>query len=134
MYTAIYPEKRGFVPYDRDQYLLYLNEQAVTYTPEEVIEGEEVSERTPIKGFSYTGELEDGGTLIKATFATYDAFVAGLIRKQYSADEVEALNSNMILAMRESENERAEEFTQRWEEFQSYREDCKEKARAVLNL
>lgn len=140
MYTANYPEKRTFEKFDNEHYMVYLNEEPVTYTltsslglanPDPETEADTVEE---INGFSYTGDQMDGGTLIPATEATYDAFVSGLIRVKYSADEVEAMQANMLEAVRDKKHPRAAEFTQRWEEFQDYREKCKENAKKVLNL
>lgn len=134
-YTVNYPQKRTFVPFDEEHYLLYLGETPVTYAaePAMIVEGEAVAPE-PVDGYSYSGTYPDGGTLIRATEATYDAFVSGLIRRRYSADEVEALQANMVETLVNPEHPRAEEFTQKWEEFQKYRDECKANAKAVLGL
>lgn len=134
-YTVNYPKKRTFVPFDKEHYLLYLDENPVTYAAEPalIVEGEAVAPE-PVDGYSYSGTYPDGGTLIRATEATYDAFVSGLIRRRYSADEVEALQANMVETLVNPEHPRAEEFTQKWEEFQKYRDECKANAKAVLGL
>lgn len=136
MYTINYSETRTFSQFDREQFLLYLGEKPVTYTPEVVAmatdEAAPIAE--PVDGFSYTGTHPDGGTLIRAKEATYDAFVSGLIRQRYSSDEVEALQANMVEALLDKENPRAVEFTQKWEEFQQYRNECKASAKKVLGL
>lgn len=134
-YTVNYPQKRTFVPFDEEHYLLYLGETPVTYAaePAMIVEGEAVAPE-PVDGYSYSGTYPDGGTLICATEATYDAFVSGLIRRRYSADEVEALQANMVETLVNPEHPRAEEFTQKWEEFQKYRDECKANAKAVLGM
>lgn len=134
-YTVNYPKKRTFVPFDKEHYLLYLGETPVTYAaePAMIAEGEAVAPE-PVDGYSYSGTYPDGGTLIRATEATYDAFVSGLIRRRYSADEVEALQANMVETLVSPKHPRAEEFTQKWEEFQKYRDECKANAKAVLGL
>lgn len=134
-YTVNYPKKRTFVPFDEEHYLLYLGETPVTYAAEPalIVEGEAVAPE-PVDGYSYSGTYPDGGTLIRATEATYDAFVSGLIRRRYSADEVEALQANMVETLVNPEHPRAEEFAQKWEEFQKYRDECKANAKAVLGM
>lgn len=136
MYTTNYPERKTFVSFDHEQFLLYLGETPVKYVPEtaKIADGENEVAPEPIDGFSYTGTHPDGGTLIKAKEATYEAFVSGLIRKRYSADEAEALQANMLETLVNKENPRAAEFTQKWEEFQEYRDECKASAKAVLGL
>lgn len=136
MYTTNYPERKTFVSFDHEQFLLYLGETPVTYVPEtaKIADGESEVAPEPVDGFSYTGTHPDGGTLIKAKEATYEAFVSGLIRKRYSADEAEALQANMLETLVNKENPRAAEFTQKWEEFQEYRDECKASAKAVLGL
>lgn len=138
MYTENYPkeERKTFEKYSKSEYLLYLNEQPVTYsltarTAEADGDVEIVDE--PVEGYSYTGNQPDGGMLIQATEATYDAFASGLIRLVYSADAVEAILSNKTLALDNPEHPRAAEFNDAWAKFQAYREGCKEKAEEVLN-
>ena len=135
-YTANYPEKRTFAPFDKEHYLLYLGETPVSYVPDvdlRIVAGTNESPE-PVEGFSYTGTYPDGGTLIEAKEATYEAFVSGLIRKRYSADEVEALQANMVETLVNPAHPRTEEFTQLWGEFQQYRDECKANAKAVLGL
>lgn len=135
-YTVNYPEKRTFAPFDKEQYLLYLGENPVTYVPDAptIAAGETRESLEPVEGYSYTGTYPDGGTLIEAKEATYEAFVSGLIRRRYSADEVEALQANMVETLVNPAHPRAEEFTQLWGEFQQYRDECKANAKAVLGL
>lgn len=136
MNTVNYLEKRTFAPFDKEHYLLYLGETPVTYVPETAMtaEGETAAAPESVVGYSYTGTYPDGGTLIRSSEATYDAFVSGLIRRRYSADEVEALQANMVETLVNPEHPRAEEFAQKWEEFQKYRDECKADAKAVLGL
>ena len=69
----------------------------------------------------------------EAREATYDEFVSGLIRTRYSASRVEAIQSNRMIAFVNPEHERASEFISEWDDFQSYREQCKEQANALIN-
>lgn len=125
MYKGIYAEKKTFSKFDNEHYLCYLNEQREEYSPEPV--------SAPILGYAYTGSMADGGTLIEAREATYDEFVSGLIRTRYSASRVEAIQSNRMIAFVNPEHERASEFISEWDDFQSYREQCKEQANALIN-
>ena len=78
-----------------------------------------------LPGFSYTGTQKDGSTLIQAESATYADFVSGLIRVRFSGDAVEAIHSNMIIAMSSPGHERALEFIAEHDEYQAYRNSCK---------
>jgi len=127
-FTENYPEKRAFEKYDKYRYALYLNEQAVDYTPLSSMESNEKL----VSGFSYTGTQPDGTTLIEASKATYANFVSGLIRSRYSSDAVEAINSNMILALQLPQSDRAVEFMLEHGAYQSCREACKAKVRLLF--
>lgn len=137
MNKQVYTERRTFSHYDAGRFMLYLNEQREEYIPQVSTPGEEPENKPvsdPVMGYSYEGEETDGGTLIEATAANYEAFVNGLIRKRYTQSEVEAIQSNMIVSMTEPEAERSAEFRQEWEAYQEYREVCKNNAKAILNL
>ena len=129
MYKGIYAEKKTFSKFDNEHYLCYLNEQREEYSPEPDARSGEVTE----PGYAYTGSMADGGTLIEAREATYDEFVSGLIRTRYSVSRVEAIQSNRMIAFVNPEHERASEFISEWDDFQSYREQCKEQADALIN-
>jgi len=132
MTTQIYKERKKFEKYDNEHYLLYLNERPANFIQSSgTQERETVPE--PVPGYSYTGTMPDGGTLIKASRASYEEFVAGLIRLKYTADAENAINANMILSLSDPTHERAEEFKAEWEIFQQYREECKENAKTVIS-
>lgn len=131
MYKGIYAEKKTFSKFDNEHYLCYLNEQREEYSPELDARSGEVTE--PVSGYAYTGEMVDGGTLVEAKEATYDEFVSGLIRVRYPASKVEAIQSNRMIAFVNPEHERAAEFISEWDDFQSYREQCKEQANTLIN-
>ena len=101
---AIYTERKTFVKYDDNHYLLYLNEEVLENHVSEGHGGE--PEPEPRVAYAYTGTCEDGGTLIEAADATYERFVSGLVRTRYSADRVEAITLNKL----GSDNERKAEF------------------------
>lgn len=88
--TASYKERKNFVIYDERHALLYLNEQPVEITDEET------GESTP--GYSYTGNMPDGGTLVEAEGVNddnrRDKFVAGLIGVSYDMNAQIAVLAN----------------------------------------
>lgn len=115
MYKQFYTQKKTFSKYDKDHYLLYLNEKSATKVIED---GED-----PVTGYEYTGNFEDGGTMIKAKEATYDQFVSGLIRTRYSADQVEAI----LLNIQSNNPERMAEFENELNQLNAFRDECKKK-------
>lgn len=88
--TASYKERKNFVIYDERHALLYLNEQPAEITDEET------GKSSP--GFSYTGNMPDGGTLVEAEGVNEtnlrDKFVAGLIGVSYDMDAQIAVLAN----------------------------------------
>lgn len=88
--TASYKERKQFEIYDGGHVLIYLNEQ-----PAE-IKNEETGESAP--GYSYTGNMPDGSTMVMATDVTdanrRDKFVAGLIGQYYDMDAQIAVLAN----------------------------------------
>ena len=88
--TASYTERKKFEIFDSGHVLLYLNEQPAEITNEETGES--------VPGYSYTGDMPDGGTMIKAAGVTdenrRDKFVAGLIGWHYDMDAQIAVLAN----------------------------------------
>lgn len=125
---AIYTERKTFVKYDDNHYLLYLNEEVLENHVPEGHGGE--SELEPCTAYAYTGTCEDGGTLIEAADATYERFVSGLVRARYSADRVEAITLNKL----GSDTARMAEFEAEFAELERYRSDCKMRVRALLGM
>ena len=112
MNTASYTERKNYVKYDEEHYLLYLNEESAEITSEE-------SDET-VDGYAYSGTEADGGTMIEASDVTDDnrraKFIAGLIGVEYDMDAQIA-----ILANGDDTDEHATEL----EEFAAYRASCK---------
>lgn len=125
-FRQIYTDRKTYNQFDNNHFLLYLNEEVIEdYTPE-VRDGESMLESCT--AYAYTGSEKDGGTLIEAQEATYDAFVSGLVRREYSADRVEAITLNKL----SSDNERKAEFDAEFSELEDYRNSCKAQARVIL--
>lgn len=67
----------------------------------------------------------------------YGAIVAALIREKYSADEVEAIMGNSLLLLSSADTISEDEATEKQSElttFQSYREQCKARAKELFSL
>ena len=100
MTTSFNPHRQSYMKYDNNHYLLFLNEQVAEQ--EDEFAGK-------ISGYTYTGTMKDGSTLIEATGVTAEnmrgKFIAGLIGIEYSKDDQIAL-----LANGEDTNEHAEEL------------------------
>lgn len=124
MYTANYTEKRTFEKYNDGQHLLYLNETPATFT----MPGHEQGEERELSGFSYTGDMEDGATIIDAKDVTDDnrrsKFIAGLIGKRYSIDAQIAMLSN---------GNDTPEHAAELQDFEAFRRGCKLKVDELLN-
>ena len=124
MKTVNHTERQKFSKYDDGHHLLYRNEQAVTFTPD----SENNDNADPIEGYSYTGDMEDGSTMIEATNITDEnrraKFIAGLIGARYPADAQIA-----ILANGTDTDEHARELA----EFNNYRQACKQEVDELLN-
>lgn len=122
MNTVSYIERKKYVRYDANSYLLYLNE-----APADVVD-EESGETA--RGYSYTGEETDGSTRISVDARTVTdenrrgKFVAGLIGRRYSIDDQIA-----ILANSDNTAEHAEELRT----FEAYRAECKRQVDELLN-
>ena len=136
MTTKNYEKKRTYEKYDEGHYMLYLNEQAVEYTPEH---GGGMTEQSAqpaqvVQGFAYTGDQPDGGTLIEAKSAGYGDFVAGLLRKQYTADDVEAVQANALIALKDKSNAKSAQYKAEFDDYNAFRAQCKSDAKKVLGL
>lgn len=90
MHTVSYIERKNFVKFDDEHYLLYLNEETAEVKNEETGES--------VQGYAYTGSHPDGGTLVEAKDVNDDnrraKFVAGLIGTEYDIDSQIAILAN----------------------------------------
>lgn len=120
MRTANYTDRKSFTKYNDEQHLLYLNEKTVSFTP---AEGQD-----EVAGYSYTGDMEDGSTIIEARNITdenrRDRYIAGLIGKRYSIDDQIALLAN---------GSNTPQHAQELKDFEAYRTECKKLVDELLN-
>jgi hypothetical protein len=116
MNTTNHAERQAFTRYDGEHHLLYLNEKPATFA----MPGSEEESGKEIEGFSYTGDMEDGSTIIEARDVTDDnrraKYIAGLIGKRYTLDAQIAILTNGADTERHAEELR---------EFEAHRATCK---------
>ena len=118
MTTQFNPQRQTYIKYDNSHYLLFLNEQEAEQTNEN---GDKV------KGYTYTGTMPDGSTLIEATGVTAEnmrgKFIAGLLGLEYSIDDQIALLAN---------GEDSEEHSKELTDFMKIRKEAKKNVDELL--
>ena len=118
MTTQFNLQRQTYIKYDNSHYLLFLNEQ-------EAEQEDEFSGK--ISGYTYTGTMPDGSTLIEATGVTAENMrgksIAGPIGIEYSKDDQTALRANGA-----GTNEHAEEL----EKFKAVRAAAKKAVDELL--
>lgn len=122
MNRAIYLDRRKFDKFDDNHFIVYLNEETIPEYVPEVMEGQ--PEPEPCMAYAYSGSEKDGGTIIEATSAQYDDFVAGLVRLKFSQNQVEAILCN--------QGDGNDEHLAEYNALQLYRKDCKAVAAELL--
>lgn len=122
MNRAIYLDRRKFDKFDDNHFIVYLNEETIPEYVPEVMEGQ--PEPEPCTAYAYSGSEKDGGTIIEATSAQYDDFVAGLVRLKFSQNQVEAILCN--------QGDGNDEHLAEYNALQLYRKDCKAVASELL--
>ena len=134
MFTKTYREKQTYSPFDSGLFLLFLEEQETEFMPEHNTPGGDDAPVEPVPGFSYTGTHESGGTLIRAGAATYGEFVSGLIGLRYSPSDETAVQTNLLIALKDKSNAKAAQYKSEFDEYNTYRAKCKEDAKKLLGL
>ena len=122
MNKAIYLDRRKFDKFDDNHFIVYLNEETIPEHIPEVMDGQ--PEPEPCMAYAYSGSEKDGGTIIEATSAQYDDFVAGLVRLKFSQNQVEAILCN--------QGDGDDEHLAEYNALQLYRKDCKTIAAELL--
>lgn len=124
MIKKIYLVRMNYVRYDGNHYLLYLHEKKIeNYQPDSNLPESEIEGET-VTAYSYEGSEPDGSVKIEATSASYNEFVAGLVRTKYSQSDVEAILCNHGDGNEEHETE--------YMTFQNWREQAKDIAKEIL--
>lgn len=122
MNRAIYLDRRKYDKFDDSHFIVYLNEETIPDYVPEVMEGQLQPEAC--SAYAYSGLEKDGGTIIEATSAQYDDFVAGLVRLKFSQNQVEAILCN--------QGDGNDEHLAEYNALQLYRKECKATASELL--
>ena len=125
MKTVNYQQRKTFEKYDNASYLLYLNEQRITFVPDNVYQQKEVP---GVNGYSYTGTTADGSTKIQAADVTDEnrrnKFIAGLVGVKYGIDAQIAILAN---------GTSTEKYISELADFEVYRVECKQQIDDLLS-
>ena len=123
MYTQTYTSPRTYLKFDKERYMVYLNEVIVPdYVEPHFYEGDEGYEPTPVTGYQYTGTERDGGTLIPCQSLNRNDLINGIIRSKYSQTEEDAIKTHQIQVLKEDMAEKADEYNEEWNEFNEFRQ------------
>lgn len=122
VFSVAYPRQMRPSKYDGAHFLCYLNEKPATYKPDETSES--------MEGYSYTGSMPDGGTLIECDEWNRDKLVNGIIRSKYLQTEEDAIKTHQIqllqakagMAGEPLTEEKTSEYMAEWAEFQAFRQ------------
>lgn len=125
MNKKYYLLRMSYVKYDDNHYLLYLNEKRVDDYHPDSAGSESAGDDKAVTAYSYEGDEPDGSTKIEAESASYNDFVAGIVRMKYSQNDVEAILCNHG----DGNADHAKEF----EDFQAWREQAKQWANEILD-
>lgn len=121
-FTVVYPHKMRFSQYDGTHFLVYLNETPAEYKPDE--------ESEAVPGFAYTGNIEDGGTLIECDALDRNKLINGIIRTRFMQTEEDAIKTHQIQLLQAKSGielgtvsaEKESEYAEEWAAFQNFRE------------
>lgn len=122
-HTAVYPQAQRPSRYDGAHFLCYLNESEAEYKPDEDSEA--------VPGIAYSGDLEDGGTLVECDEWNRDKLINGIIRTRYLQTEEDAIKTHQIQLLQseagieggEISEEKKAEYIQEWKDFQAFRQE-----------
>jgi hypothetical protein len=114
MYTICYLIKKTYQRYDSSHIICYLGEKAVTF--------KQTSDGEDMHGFSYTGPMPDGGTLIECDpdNISRDSFINAIISSKYK-DTENAIKTHQIELLKDSTIDKAAEYEAEWQEFNEFR-------------
>lgn len=114
---------RSFEKYDDTHFMVYLNEEVIPdYIPEV---REDQPTPAPITAYAYSGEENNGGTLIETTSCDRDSLINGIIRTRYSQSAEDAIKTHQIELLKVENHPKSEEYEQEWAEFSAVREMAK---------
>ncbi len=123
-FSAVYPRQMRPSKYDGAHFLCYLDEKPAAFKPDDSSEA--------VDGFSYTGTMPDGGTLVECDEWNRDKLINGVIRTRYLQTEEDALKTHQIQLLQaeagleggELSEEKKAEYIREWQEFQAFRQEA----------
>ena len=123
-FSAVYPRQMRPSKYDGAHFLCYLDEKPAAFKPDDSSE--------TVDGFSYTGTMPDGGTLVECDEWNRDKLINGIIRTKYLQTEEDALKTHQIQLLQaeagleggELTDEKKAEYIREWQEFQEFRQEA----------
>lgn len=123
-FSAVYPRQMRPSKYDGAHFLCYLDEKPAAFKPDDSSEA--------VDGFSYTGTMPDGGTLVECDEWNRDKLINGIIRTKYFQTEEDALKTHQIQLLQAEagleggglSDEKKTEYISEWQEFQAFRQEA----------
>jgi len=123
-FSAVYPRQMRPSKYDGAHFLCYLDEKPAAFKPDDSSEA--------VDGFSYTGTMPDGGTLVECDEWNRDKLINGIIRTKYLQTEEDALKTHQIQLLQAEagleggglSDEKKTEYISEWQEFQAFRQEA----------
>lgn len=123
-FSAVYPRQLRPSKYDGAHFLCYLDEKPAAFKPDDSSEA--------VDGFSYTGTMPDGGTLVECDEWNRDKLINGIIRTKYLQTEEDALKTHQIQLLQAEagleggglSDEKKTEYISEWQEFQAFRQEA----------
>ncbi|MCQ2127725.1 MAG: hypothetical protein MJZ06_09880 [Bacteroidaceae bacterium] len=116
MNTVVYPRQMRFSRYDGTHFLVYLHESVSSCQPD--------ADSEPVPGYSYSGNMPDGGTLIECDEDNPNKIINGIIRSRYLQTEEDAIKTHQIQILQavDMTKEKIAEYRREWMEFQEWRQ------------
>lgn len=120
-FTVAYPKQMRPTQFDGAHFICYLNESPAVYYADEDSE--------PTAGFSYTGTMPDGGTLVACDELNRDKLINAVIRTKYLQTEEDAIKTHQLMVLNakaglsELSEEKIVEYMLEWNEFEQFRKE-----------
>lgn len=121
-FTAVYPQRRSPVKYDQTHYLVYLNESEAEYKADD--------DADAVSGYSYTGDMDDGSTLVECDELDRDKLINAVIRTQYLQTQEDMLKTHQLqVLMNEAglsslDADKVTQYQEEWAAFETFRSEA----------
>lgn len=121
-HTAVYPQRRLPVRYDQTHFLCYLNETEAECKADEDAEA--------VQGYSYTGDMEDGSTLVECDELDRSKLINAVIRSKYLQTEEDAIKTHQLQVLLsetglvELDADKISQYQEEWAAFEEFRSEA----------